>query len=95
MIDQSHKKEEILLSILDFLERSGYKESFEKLQQKINLKYIEQNNKAIEDFITSNKIPELIIYIKNNIHITNEEKIYYIKLLKIKYFIKSVLNNCT
>ena len=94
MIDQSHKKEEILLSILDFLERSGYKDSFEKLQQKINLKYIEKNNKAIEELITSNKIPELIIYIKNNIHITNEEKIYYIKILKIKYFIKSVLNNC-
>ena len=93
MLDKSHKKEEILLSILEFLERNGYKESFEKLNQKTNYKYIEQNTKKIIDLIKSDKIPELIIYINNNFNIPNEEKIYWIKILKIKYYIKLVLNN--
>ena len=93
MLDKSHKKEEILLSVLEFLERNGYKESFEKLNQKTNYKYIEQNTKKIIDLIKSDKIPELIIYINNNFYIPNEEKIYWIKILKIKYYIKLVLNN--
>ena len=93
MLDKSHKKEEILLSVLEFLERNGYKESFEKLNQKTNYKYIEQNTKKIIDLIKSDKIPELIIYINNNFNIPNEEKIYWIKILKIKYYIKLVLNN--
>ena len=94
MIDQSQKKEEILLSILDFLNRNGYEKSFENLQKKANTEYTEQNIKTIENLITSNKIQELIIYINNNIHISNEKKLYYIKCLKIKYYIKLVLNNC-
>ena len=94
MLDQSHKKEEILLSILDYLKRNGYKQSFEKLYNKTNYKYIEQNNKKVEDLIKSDKISELITYIKNNIQIQNEEKFYYIKILKIKHYIKLVLNNC-
>ena len=94
MLDQSHKKEEILLSILDYLKRNGYKQSFEKLYHKTNYKYIEQNNKKVEDLIKSDKISELITYIKNNIQIQNEEKFYYIKILKIKHYIKLVLNNC-
>ena len=93
MLDKSHKKEEILLSVLEFLERNGYKESFEKLNQKTNYKYTEQNTKKIIDLIKSDKIPELIIYINNNFNIPNEEKIYWIKILKIKYYIKLVLNN--
>ena len=93
MLDKSHKKEEILLSVLEFLERNGYKESFEKLNQKTNYKYTEQNTNKIIDLIKSDKIPELIIYINNNINIPNEEKIHWIKILKIKYYIKLVLNN--
>ena len=94
MIDQSQKKEEILLSILDFLNRNGYEQSFTNLQKRANTQYIEHNIKTIEELISSNKIPELIIYINNNIHISNETKLYYIKCLKIKYYIKLVLNNC-
>ena len=94
MMDKTHKKDEIILSILEFLERNGYKQSFERLQQKINIKYPEQNNKIIENLIISNKIPELITYITNNTFITNEEKLDYIKLLKIKYYIKLVSKNC-
>ena len=94
MIDQNQKKEELLLSILDFLNRNGYTEAFNKLQQKANTKYIEQNKKTIENLISSNKIKELIIYINNNTHISNEKKLYYIKCLKIKYYINLVLNNC-
>ena len=94
MIDQSQKKEEILLSILDFLNRNGYEKSFEKLQKNANTQYTEQNIKTIENLISTNKIQELIIYINNNIHISNEKKLYYIKCLKIKYYIKLVLNNC-
>ena len=94
MLEKSHKKEEILLSILEFLKRNGYKECFEKLQEKTNFKHIEQNNIQLEKLITSDNIMELISYIKSNIQITNEEKMYFIKLLKIKYYIKLVLNNC-
>ena len=94
MIDQNQKKEELLLSILDFLNKNGYTEAFNKLQQKANTKYIEQNKKTIENLISSNKIKELIIYINNNTHISNEKKLYYIKCLKIKYYINLVLNNC-
>ena len=79
MIDQSQKKEEILLSILDFLNRNGYEKSFEKLQKNANTQYTEQNIKTIENLISTNKIQELIIYINNNIHILNEKKLYYIK----------------
>ena len=93
MLDKSHKKEEILLSILEFLERNGYKETFEKLNQKSNYQYIEQNRKKITDLIKADKIPELIVYIKDNIKIPNKEKIYWIKMLKIKYYLKLVLNN--
>ena len=93
-MDKTHKNNEIILSILEFLERNGYKQSFEQLQQKINIKYPEQNNKIIENLIISNKIPELITYITNNTFITNEEKLDYIKLLKIKYYIKLVSKNC-
>ncbi len=56
MIDQSQKKEEILLSILDFLNRNGYEQSFTNLQKRANTQYIEQNIKTIEELISSNKI---------------------------------------
>ena len=94
MIDNSHKKEEILLSVLDFLERNGYKESYEKLKQKTGFKYIEKNQKIIEELIKDNKINDLILFIDKNMKISNEEKIYYIKLLKIKKYIELVTKNC-
>ena len=94
MIDNSHKKEEILLSVLEFLERNGYKESFEKLKQKTGLNYIEKNQIIVEELIKSNKINDLILFIDTNMNISNEEKIYYIKILKIKKYIELVTTNC-
>ena len=94
MLDNSQKKEEILLSVLDFLERIGYKESDEKLKQKTGCRYVEKNQKIIEELIRVNKINDLIIFIDTNMKISNEEKIYYIKLLKIKYYLDLVTNNC-
>ncbi len=94
MMDKSQKKEEILLSVLEFLERNEYKESFEKLKEKTNCKYIENNQKAVEDLLKENKINELISFIDKNMKISNEEKIYYIKILKIKKYIELVTKNC-
>jgi WD40 repeat protein len=94
MLDKSQKKEEILLSVLDFLERNGYKESYEKLKEKINCKHIEKNEKIVEELIKQNKINELITFIEKNMKISNEEKIYYIKILKIKKYIELVTTNC-
>jgi WD40 repeat protein len=94
MIDNSQKKEEILLSVLDFLERNGYKESFEKLKQKVGCNYFEKNKKIVEELINVNKINDLILFIDTNMKISNEEKLYYIKMLKIKQYIELVSNNC-
>ena len=94
MMDKSQKKEEILLSVLEFLERNGYKQSFEKLKEKTNCKYIEKNQKTVEDLLKQNKINELISFIDKNMKISNEEKIYYIKILKIKKYIELVTKNC-
>ena len=94
MMDKSQKKEEILLSVLEFLERNGYKQSFEKLKEKNNCKYIENNQKTVEDLLKENKINELISFIDKNMKIANEEKIYYIKILKIKKYIELVTKNC-
>ena len=94
MLDKSQKKEEILLSVLDFLERNGYKESYEKLKEKTNCTYIEKNEKMVEELIKQNKINELTTFIENNTKISNEEKIYYMKILKIKKYIQLVTKNC-
>lgn len=94
MLDNSQKKEEILLSVLDFLERNGYKESFEKLKQKTKCIFYEKNEKIVEDLIKKNKINELILFIDKNMKISNEEKIYYLKLLKIKIYLELVTKNC-
>ena len=94
MLDKSQKKEEILLSVLEFLERNGYKDSFEKLKKKAGCKYIEKNQKIVEELLSMNKINDLIIFINTNMKISNEEKVYYIKLLKIKYYIELVTKNC-
>ena len=94
MLTNENKKEEILLSILEFLERNGYKEAFEKLKKKTGYEYIEKNQRIVEELINVNKINDLIIYIDTNMKISNEEKIYYIKILKIKKYIELVTDNC-
>lgn len=95
MLDKKQKKEDILFSILDFLERNGYEQSFQKLKEKIDCKYIEKNKEIVEGLLKENKIKDLIIFIDKNMKISNEEKLYYIKLLKIKYYIELVTKNCS
>ena len=95
MLDKKQKKEDILFSILDFLERNGYQQSFQKLKEKVDCKYIEKNKEIVEGLLKENKIIDLIIFIDENMKISNEEKLYYIKLLKIKYYIDLVNKNCS
>ena len=79
-----NKNSDLLLSVLEFLDRNGYKQSFEKLQQKTGIFYCDNDKKTIEDLLHLRKIDELILYIRNNSKISNDEKIAYIKLLKRK-----------
>ena len=96
MLKEFNKNEEdLLLSVLEFLDRNGYKQSFEKLQQKTGIYYCDNDKKVIEDFLHLRKIDELILYIRNNSKIENEEKMTYIKLLKIKKYIELILKNCS
>jgi len=95
MLDKKQKKEDILFSILDFLERNGYQQSFQKLKEKVDCKYIEKNKEIVEGLLKENKIIDLIIFIDKNMKISNEEKLYYIRLLKIKYYIDLVIKNCS
>ena len=93
--EEPNKKDDLLLSVLEFLDRNGFKQSFEKLQQKAGIYYEENNKKIIEDLLHLREIDELILYIKNNSKIENEEKIGYIKLLKIKKYIDLIIKNCS
>ena len=87
--------EDLLLSVLEFLDRNGYKQSFEKLQQKTGIYYCDNDKKIIEDLLHLRKIDELILFIRNHTKIENEEKMTFIKLLKIKKYIDLILKNCS
>ena len=87
--------EDLLLSVLEFLYRNGYKQSFEKLQQKTGIYYCDNYKKIIEDLLHLRKIDELILFIRNNTKIENKEKMTFIKLLKIKKYIDLILKNCS
>ena len=41
----SKNNEDLLLSVLEFLDRNGYKQSFEKLQQKSGIYYCDNEKK--------------------------------------------------
>ena len=91
-MEQFTKNEDLLLSVLEFLDRNGFKQSFEKLQQKTGVYY--NDIKIIKDLLHSRKFDELIIFIRNNSKIKNEEKMAFIKLLKIKKYIYLIVRNC-
>lgn len=93
-MEQFTKNEDLLLSVLEFLDRNGFKQSFEKLQQKTGIYYNDNDKKIIENLLHSRKIDDLIIFIRNNNKIKNEEKIAYIKLLKIRKYIDLIIKNC-
>ena len=94
-MEQFNKNDELILSVLEFLDRNGFKQSFEKLQQKTGIYYYENDKKVIKDLLHLRKIDELILYIRNNSKIKNEEKMTYIKLLKIKKYIDLIIKNCS
>ena len=94
-IEELNKNDDLLLSVLEFLDRNGFKQSFEKLQQKTGIYYGDNDKKIIEDLLHLRKIDELIFYIRNNSRIENEEKMTYIKLLKIKKYIELIIKNCS
>ena len=93
-MEQFTKNNDLLLSVLEFLDRNGYKQSFEKLQKKTGIYYNDNDIKIIKDLLHSRKIDELIIFIRNNSNLKNEEKMEYIKVLKIKKYIYLIINNC-
>ena len=90
-----NKNDDLLYSVLEFLDRNGFKQPFEKLQQKTGIYYADNDKTIIEDLLHLRKIDELILYIKNNSKIENEEKLSYIKLLKIKKYIELIMQNCS
>ena len=90
-----NKNDDLLLIVLEFLDRNGYKQSFEKLQQKTGVNYQDNEVRIIEDLFNTRKIDELIFYINNSTKISSEEKLKIIKLLKIKKYIELILKNCS
>ena len=88
-------KDEILLSVLEYLDRNGYKDSFDILLQNTGLRYLENVKKNIENLLKNRKIDELIIYVNTCNKLNNEERTILIKLLKIRKFIELVYNNCS
>lgn len=94
-INKNERNEDLLLIVLEFLERNGYKQSFEKLQQKADIKYHENGKKMIPLLLKTGKIDELILYIKNSTNINTEDKLKFIKILKIKKYIELILKNCS
>ena len=95
MSNEKKPKEEILLSVLEYLDRNGYKESFDILQQNIGIRYLENVRKKIEELLKNKKIDELILYINTCNKLNNDERTILIKLLKIRKFIELVYSNCT
>ena len=93
--NKNEKNDDLLLIVLEFLERNGYKQSFEKLQQKSGINYHDNEKKVIEDLLRTRKIDELISYIRNSTKINTEEKLKFIKILKIKKYIELILQNCS
>ena len=93
--EKYNKNTDILLGVLEFLDRNGFKQSFEKLQKKTGIYYYDNDKKMIEEFLHLRKIEDLILYIRNNTKISNEEKMTYIKLLKIKKYIDLIKENCS
>ena len=94
-INKNEKNDDLLLIVLEFLERNGYKQFFEKLQQKAGINYHDNEKKVIEDLLRTRKIDELILYIRNSTQIKTEEKLKFIKILKIKKYIEILLQNCS
>ena len=95
MSAENKTKEEILLSLLEFLDRNGYKESFEILQQNTGIRYLENDKNTIKNLLKNHKLDEFISFINSNTKINSKEKSALVKSLKIRKYIELVYNNCS
>ena len=95
MTSHSKPNNELLLSVLEYLDRNGYKESFDNLLNDTGIRYLENIRRNIEELLKQKKIDELLTYINNCEKFTNEEKNNLLKFLKIRKFIEQVYNNCS
>lgn len=86
---------ELLLSVLEYLDRNGYKESFDNLLNDTGIRYLENIRRTIDDLLTQKKLDELISYINTCDKLTTEEKNNFLKILKIRKFIQQVYANCS
>ena len=86
---------ELLLSVLEYLDRNGYKESFDNLLNDTGIRYLENIRRTIDDLLTQKKLDELISYINTCDKLTIEEKNNFLKILKIRKFIQQVYANCS
>ena len=86
---------ELLLSVLEYLDRNGYKESFDNLLTDTGIRYLENIRRTIDDLLKQKKLDELIIYINTCDKLTNDEKNNFLKILKIRKFIQQVYKNCS
>ena len=73
---------ELLLSVLEYLDRNGYKESFDNLLTDTGIRYLENIRRTIDDLLKQKKLDELIIYINTCDKLTNDEKNNFLKILK-------------
>ena len=95
MSSDSKPNPELLLSVLEYLDRNGYKESFDILLSNTGIRYMENIRRTIEDLLKQKKLDELIYYINSCDKLTLEEKNNIIKNLNIRKFIELVYNNCS
>ena len=86
---------ELLLSVLEYLDRNGYKESFDNLLNDTGIRYLENIRRTIDDLLKQKKLDELITYINTCDKLTLEEKNNFLKILKIRKFIQQVYVNCS
>ena len=86
---------ELLLSVLEYLDRNGYKESFDILLNDTGIRYLENIRRTIDELLKQKKIDELLIYINSCDKLSSEEKNNLMKFLKIRKFIELVYNNCS
>ena len=95
MSSDSKPNPKLLLSVLEYLDRNGYKESFDILLSNTGIRYMENIRRTIEDLLKQKKLDELIYYINSCDKLTLEEKNNIIKNLNIRKFIELVYNNCS
>ena len=94
MSSDSKPNQELLLTVLEYLDRNGYKESFDILLNDTGLRYLEHVKRTIEDLLIQKKLDELITYINSCDQLSKEEKLNLLKILKIRKFIELITNNC-